>query len=80
MPTPQLQPKAITLEQYEALPENTRIEIFDGLAYAMAGPSEIHQRISMFLINILYNYIDNKPPCLTMLGTTMNETSQTASC
>lgn len=29
MPTPQLQPKAITLEQYEALSENTRISTSD---------------------------------------------------
>ena len=35
--TPALQPKleTITLEQYEALPENRRVEIFDGVIYDM---------------------------------------------
>ncbi len=38
--TPALQPKleTITLEQYEALPENRRVEIFDGVIYDMASP------------------------------------------
>lgn len=30
MPTPQPKPKIITLEQYEALPEDTRAEVFEG--------------------------------------------------
>ena len=60
--TPALQPKleTITLEQYEALPENRRVEIFDGVIFDMASPSQIHQTLSMELSNILYNYIKNK--------------------
>ena len=60
--TPALQPKleTITLEQYEALPENRRVEIFDGVIYDMASPSQIHQSLSMELSNTLYNYVKNK--------------------
>ena len=60
--TPALQPKleTITLEQYEALPENRRVEIFDGVIYDMASPSQIHQPLSMELSNPLYNYVKNK--------------------
>ncbi|HCT90669.1 MAG TPA: Uma2 family endonuclease, partial [Lachnospiraceae bacterium] len=59
-PALQTQPKAITLEQYEALPENRRVEVFDGIVYDMASPSQIHQTLSMELSNILYNYIKSK--------------------
>ena len=49
--TPALQPKleTITLEQYEALPENRRVEIFDGVIYDMASPLHIHQTILLEL-------------------------------
>ncbi|MCD8223675.1 MAG: Uma2 family endonuclease [Clostridiales bacterium] len=60
MPTLQPQPEIMTLEQYEDLPEDERVEVFDGIAYNMAGPSEIHQTISTELITILNNYIRNK--------------------
>lgn len=50
----------ITLEQYEALPEDKRVEVFDGVVYDMASPSQIHQTISMELSNIIYNYIKSK--------------------
>ncbi len=59
-PAIQPQPETITLEQYEALPENRRAEVFDGVVYDMASPSQIHQTLSMELSNILYNYIKNK--------------------
>ncbi len=56
---PALQPvvSGITLEQYEALPEDTRVEVFEGIAYDMASPSETHQAISTELTTILNNYI-----------------------
>lgn len=59
---PELQPQLniITLEQYEALPENRRVEVFDGAVYDMASPSQIHQTLSMELSNILYNYVKSK--------------------
>lgn len=59
-PALQPQPETITLEQYEALPENKRVEVFDDVVYDMASPSQIHQMLSMELSNILYNYIKSK--------------------
>ncbi len=50
----------ITLEQYEALPENKRVEVFEGVIYNMASPSEIHQTISTELTTILNIYIKSK--------------------
>ena len=60
MPQVQQQPEIVTLTQYEALPENRRVEVFDGVVYDMASPSQIHQMLSMELSNILYNYIKGK--------------------
>lgn len=57
---PALQPQLITLEQYEALPENKRVEVFDGVIYDMASPSQIHQAISMQLSTVINNYILHK--------------------
>ena len=41
------QPEIITLEQYETFPEEKRVEVFDGIVYDMASPSQIHQTLSM---------------------------------
>lgn len=57
MPAPQPQAEGITLEQYEALPEDVRVEVFEGVPYNMASPSEDHQTISMELSTILNSYI-----------------------
>ena len=59
-PALQPQPEIITLEQYEALPENTRAEVFDGIIYDMSSPSQIHQTLSMELSNTIYNYMKSK--------------------
>ena len=59
-PAFQPQPETITLEQYEALPENRRAEVFDGVVYDMGSPSQIHQTLSMELSYIFYNYIKSK--------------------
>lgn len=48
------------LEEYEALPDDVRAEVFDGQIYYMASPSEIHQTISTELTTILNTYIKNK--------------------
>ena len=53
-------PEFINLEQYEALPEDKRVEVFDGVVYDMARPSQIHQAVSMELSNIIFNYIKGK--------------------
>lgn len=60
MSAPQLQPKMITLEQYEALPEDIRAEVYDGVIYDMSSLSEIHQTISTDLTTILNTYIKGK--------------------
>jgi Uncharacterized protein conserved in cyanobacteria len=60
MPALQPQPKTITLEQYEALPEEKRVEVFDGIVYDMSSPSQIHQSISMQLSTVINNYILRK--------------------
>lgn len=57
MPALQPQPELITLKQYEALPAENRAEVFDGVLYDMASPSQIHQMLSLELTNIIYNYI-----------------------
>ena len=60
MPALQPQSQLITLEQYEALPEDKRVEVFDGVIYDMASPSQIHQAISMQLSTFINNYILSK--------------------
>lgn len=59
-PALQPQPEIITLEQYEDLPEEKRIEVFDGIVYDMASPSQIHQTILTELLVSLRNYIRGK--------------------
>lgn len=56
-PELQPQPETITLEQYEALPEERRAEVFDGILYDMASPSQIHQSVSMQLSTVINSYI-----------------------
>ncbi|MEE0919782.1 MAG: Uma2 family endonuclease [Lachnospiraceae bacterium] len=64
MPALQPQLEIITLDQYEALPEDKRVEVFEGVVYDMASPSQIHQSISMQLSTIINNYLlQKKGPC-----------------
>ena len=54
----------ITLEQYEAFPDDHRIEVIDGIAYNMSSPSQEHQTLSMGLSATIYNYLTRKKgPC-----------------
>ncbi len=59
-PALQPQPETITLEQYEALPEEKRAEVFDGIVYDMASPSQIHQSILLELSTLLNTYVKGK--------------------
>lgn len=64
MPAVQSKNEETTLEQYEALPEDVRIEVFDGIAYDMASPSQEHQTILTELLVLLRNYIRGKGMCV----------------
>lgn len=46
-----------TIEDIYNLPEGQRAELIDGELYMMATPSMLHQRISGYLYNEIYNYI-----------------------
>lgn len=60
MPALQPQLQITTLEQYEALSEDVRAEVFDGQIYYMASPSQDHQTISMELSTMLNTYFKSK--------------------
>ena len=60
MPALQKSSDLMNLEQYENLPEDSQIEVFDGIIYNMASPSEDHQTISMELSTTINNYIRSK--------------------
>lgn len=59
-PALQPRPDTFSLEQYEALPENRRAEVFDGTIFDMASPSQEHQAILTELLVSLRNYIREK--------------------
>ena len=67
---PILQPQLeiITLEQYEALPVEKRVEVFDGIAFDMASPSQLHQSIAMQLSTVINNYILRKKGICSIFG------------
>ncbi|MDD6034888.1 MAG: Uma2 family endonuclease [Lachnospiraceae bacterium] len=60
MPALQPQLQITTLEQYEALPEDIRAEVFNGQIYYISSPSQEHQTISMELSTVLNTYIKSK--------------------
>lgn len=60
MPALQPQVNLISLEQYEALPEDKRVEVFDGVIYDMASPSQAHQTISIEMSTLINSYIKKK--------------------
>lgn len=52
--------KMYTVDDIYALPDGERAELIDGKIYYMATPSRTHQRISGYIHNEIYNYINNK--------------------
>lgn len=59
-PALQKEIERITLKEYEVLPSDERVEVFDGFVYNMASPSIIHQTMSMELSTVINNYIKGK--------------------
>lgn len=57
---PAVQPQLTTIEQYEALPEDARAEVFDGQIYYMASPSQSHQTVLTELLVAIRNYLRKK--------------------
>lgn len=56
-----------TFAEYEALPEDTKAEIFDGKIYYMASPSQIHQTILLKISALLDSYLTRKGgPCVVL--------------
>lgn len=60
MPALHTQSELMTLQQYEALSEDIKIEVFDGVVYNMTSPSQDHQTILTELLVSLRNYIREK--------------------
>lgn len=56
----QLEPETITLSEYEALPEERRVEVFEGIVYDMASPSRIHQTLLGELFALIHSYLRKK--------------------
>jgi Uma2 family endonuclease len=67
MPALQPQTNLITLEQYEALTDNVRYEVFEGVPYAMASPSELHQTILLELSFVLREYVRKNKGCCKVI-------------
>jgi Uma2 family endonuclease len=45
--------QVLTPEEYDALPENSRRELVDGVVHVMATPTPWHQQITIALFNAL---------------------------
>ena len=52
--------KGYTIEDYYALPEDTRAELIDGVLYDMASPSVRHQDIAMQVSFQMVAYVNKK--------------------
>ena len=57
MPALQPQPELLTFEQYEALPEDVRVEVFDGVIHNMSSPTQVHQSVLTELLVTIRNYL-----------------------
>lgn len=51
--------KIYTIDDIYSLPDGERAELVDGQIYYMTPPNRLHQKISGYLHNEIYNYIKN---------------------
>lgn len=49
-----------TLEDYYAIPDETRVELIDGVIYDMSAPTFAHQQIGFLICLQLHNHISKK--------------------
>ena len=56
---PQLKSEGFTIEDIYQLPEGQRVELIDDVAYNMAPPGRIHQKLISNFTRIIGNYIEN---------------------
>ena len=62
-------PGEYTLEDIRMLPDDIRVELIDGVIYAMASPSLIHQEIAGSLYYYFSKFIkDNHGPCKAIIA------------
>ena len=58
-----------TLEDYYEIPDDIRVELIDGVLYAMNSPTSIHQLIAGYLYGKLLNHvIERKGSCIPMIS------------
>lgn len=60
-----------TTEDVEALPEDVRVELIDGVIYDMSVPTLDHQLVVNAMLEVFMNYIrKNKGQCIALAGPT----------
>ena len=52
--------KKMTLEEYDKLPEEIRVELIEGEAFEMFSPSQVHQTLVVELCGLFRDYIRKK--------------------
>ncbi|MCR4605603.1 MAG: Uma2 family endonuclease [Eubacterium sp.] len=60
-----------TIEDYNRIPDNRRVELIDGVIYDMTAPTTVHQHLVMFVSTTIYNFIQsNHGDCIPFAAPT----------